>query len=142
METPFDNEILASHNIFLKPMKTFCNFSNQEALLSDDYSPYIDQCDINSLYGDTTLSKLPSKDEKSHEIMNPLVCERKTAPNVTVGLTPTLFTKLRKPIEKAESLTTPSKTMKRKGVKKVKIILANLMYLYARGKRFIIHRAP
>ena len=102
-------------------MKTFCNFSNQEALLSDDYSPYIDKCDIKSLCGEATLSKFSSKDEKLDKVENSVVCETKIASNVTVGFKPILFTKLRKPVEKSESLSLPPKMPKRKGAKKVNI---------------------
>ena len=99
-------------------MKTFCNFSNQEALLNDDYSPYTEKCDVKSLHEDTTPFKsLENKNVKE------ISCSSDTEPNPTpqlaMGFTPTLITKIRKPIEKSESIAWPPKLSKRKGVKKV-----------------------
>ena len=87
-------------------------------MLNDDYSPYTEKCDVKSLHEDTTPFKsLENKNVKE------ISCSSDTEPNPTpqlaMGFTPTLITKIRKPIEKSDSIAWPPKLSKRKGVKKV-----------------------
>ena len=103
-------------------MKTYINFSNQEALLNDDYSPYTEKCDVKSLNEDPTLSKASNvHDNVEKETLNTSDSGEKPATNLAMGFTPTFLSKLKKPIEKADSLTLPPKTPKRKGNKKVNV---------------------
>lgn len=101
-------------------MKTYINFSNQEALLSDDYSPYAEKCDVKSLKEDSTLSKASSMHENLEKgSFNTSYSEEKPASNLGMGFTPTFISKFKKPIQKADSLTLPPKTPKKKNFKKV-----------------------
>ena len=102
-------------------MKTYCNFSNQEALLCDDFSPYVEKCDVKSLNEDTTLSKASKHENWENIAPNTSESAEKPASNLSLGFTPTLIAKLKKPIEKCDSLTLPPRTPKKKGNKKVNV---------------------
>ena len=102
-------------------MKTYCNFSNQEALLCDDFSPYVEKCDVKSLNEDATLSKASKHENWENIAPNTSESAEKPASNLSLGFTPTLIAKLKKPIEKCDSLTLPPRTPKKKGNKKVNV---------------------
>ena len=123
-DTPISNEKFLGVRSSPKPrhefMKTFCNFSNQEAVLSDDYSPYKDKFDAQSLNSNLTLNKLSVDNAKSNEVTSTTPDKEKLSSSIVVGFTPTFISKFKKPIEKTESLVWPPKISKRKTTKKVR----------------------
>ena len=123
-DTPISNEKFLGVRSSPKPrhefMKTFCNFSNQEAVLSDDYSPYKDKFDAQSLNSNLTLNKLAADNAKSNEVTSTTPDKEKLSSSIVVGFTPTFISKFKKPIEKSESLVWPPKISKRKTTKKVR----------------------
>ena len=122
--TPISNEKFLGVRSSPRPrhefMKTFCNFSNQEAVLSDDYSPYKDKFDSQSLNSNLTSNKLSADNATSNEVASTTPDKEKLSSSIVVGFTPTFISKFKKPIEKSESLVWPPKISKRKTTKKVR----------------------